>query len=98
MGHPQVKMELPLHNVDEVDADVSDSEQSGQSLEFEPVMQSPNEMLVDPDEYVVDAAGEKDDEMVHELSNDSTDDVPTQPLANDCKLFWKDTNGVHPAY
>lgn len=54
-------------------------------------MQSPNDMLVDPDEYVVDAPEiEKDDEPVHELTNGSAEDVPTQPLANDCEFSWKE--------
>ncbi len=59
---------------------------SDQSLDSE--IQSPNDMLVDPDEYVVEPPeNEKDDLAVinpDDLSNDNYDQLPSLPMADDC--------------
>jgi hypothetical protein len=51
--------------------------------------QSPNDMLVDPEEYVIGPPeSEKDDLAVinpDELNNDDVDQMPGLPLADDCQ-------------
>ena len=57
-----------------------------QSLDSETL--SPNDMLVDPDEYVIPAESGKDDLAVinpDELNNDEVDQMPGLPLADDCQ-------------
>ena len=57
-----------------------------QSLDSE--TQSPNDMLVDPEEYVIGPPeSEKDDLAVinpDELNNEDVDQMPGLPLADDC--------------
>jgi hypothetical protein len=66
---------------------VADWSDCYQSLDSE--TQSPNDMLVDPDEYVIGPPeSEKDDLAVinpDELNNDEADQIPGLPLANDCQ-------------
>jgi hypothetical protein len=60
-----------------------------QSLDSE--TQSQNDMLIDPDEFVIGPPeSEKDDLAVinpDELSNDDVDQMPGLPLADDCSFF-----------
>jgi len=59
-----------------------------QSLDSE--IQSPNDMLVDPDEHVIGPPeSEKDNLAVinpDELNNDEVDLMPGLPLADDCQF------------
>jgi hypothetical protein len=64
-------------------ADLSCSDQS-----FDTDVHSPNEMLVDPEEYVVEPAlGEKDDiAIINPDRLNSSQNDPEHPLATDCTL------------
>jgi hypothetical protein len=59
---------------------------------LEPEIHSPNEMLVDPDEFVIGPPeGEKDNLAVinpEDLNNNDADQLPGLPLASDCR-FWR---------
>jgi hypothetical protein len=61
---------------------------SNQSLDSE--IHSPNDMLVDPDEYVVEAPeSEKDDVAIigpEQLNGDNVEQPPELPTADDCAL------------